>query len=163
MDIKKYNTNSFILLLPIFIWNILLIDHLPIAFAEPIFTHRIPSVLLYSENITRIIVFILPLFMQFSSRSRGQKIGFSLYIGGVVIYFSSWIALIIAPNTWWSNSHVGFMAPAYSTLIWFIGIGMVDKKRFPKSKIINQSYIIVSTVFVILHTIHCYLVIQQLQ
>jgi len=162
MKIKKYLLNCFLLLIPLFLWNIILFDFLPKSYSPDVFWKDIPNLVGYSENILRIIVFVIPLVMVLSLKSRLQKIGLSIYFIGLILYFSSWIILIISPESNWSQSLIGFMAPAFTTIIWFIGIGLVGNKAFFKFPKLTLIYISLSLLFVIFHSAHTYIVFQNL-
>lgn len=161
MKIKKYLLNCFLLLIPILLWNILLMDVLPQGYQAEIFWKNIPEIVTYSESILRIIVFALPAFMVLSLQSNTQKIGLVLYVLGLLVYFASWLIIIIEPTIDWSQSLVGFMAPAYTTLIWFIGIGLIGQKSFLKVPHLTWIYMTSSILFVIVHTTHTYIVYQN--
>ena len=155
---KNYLTNCFLLIIPILVWNILLVDHLPESYAPAIFSKDIPQFVEYSENILRVFALGMPLVMLFSIKTRTQRIGLIVYILGTLLYFMSWIVLIVAPESAWSASHEGFMAPAFTPLIWLIGIGLMVEGsyfNFPKAKII---YLIVSVLFVVMHATHAAIV-----
>ena len=162
MKIKKYLLNCFLLLIPIFLWNILLVKYLPKGFSPDFFWKDIPSLVKYSENISRIIVFALPVLMILSFETRKQRIGITIYLIGLIIYFMSWGVMIIYPESLWSTSQIGFMAPAFTTIIWFVGIGMVGRKSFIRIPHLTTVYIFLSTVFVFIHSLHCYMVFQRL-
>ena len=119
----KYLKNCFLLLIPIIAWNLIFMDDLPKKLNMEFPIDDIPAIVGYGENILRVIVFALPLFMIFSLKTKVQKTGFIVYLIGIIIYFASWIALIYFPTSVWSLSWLGFVAPAYSTLIFFVGIG----------------------------------------
>ncbi|MFT6502375.1 MAG: hypothetical protein ACJASQ_002501 [Crocinitomicaceae bacterium] len=87
MKIKKYVLNCFWLLIPIFLWNILLVGYLPESYGPDVFEKDIPMLVGYGENVLRIVVFGLPIIMIFSLKSRIQKIGFTIYLLGLVLYF----------------------------------------------------------------------------
>lgn len=161
MKVKKYLLNCFLLLIPILLWNILLMDVLPQGYQAEIFWKNIPGIVTYSESILRIIVFALPAFMVLSLQSNTQKIGLVLYVLGLLVYFASWLIMIIEPTIDWSQSLVGFMAPAYTTLIWFIGIGLIGQKSFLKVPHLTWIYMTSSILFVIVHTTHTYIVYQN--
>lgn len=143
-------------------WNILLVKYLPRGYSPEIFWKDIPPLIKYSENISRIIVFVLPALMMLSFETRNQKIGIRTYVIGLILYFVSWGVMIIYPESLWSTSQIGFMAPAFTTIIWFIGIGMVGRKSFIKIPHLTTIYISLSTVFVFIHSLHCYFVFQRL-
>jgi len=126
-----------------------------------VFWKDIPPLIGNTENILRIIVFMLPLVMTFSLKSRQQKIGFVLFLAGLILYFSSWLMQIYLPESNWSNSIFGFMAPAYTTLIWFVGIGLIGNTSVLKIPFISHIYIGSSLAFVIVHSIHTYIVYMR--
>lgn len=162
MQIKRYLQNCFLLLVPIFLWNILLFNYLPIGYSPDIFWNDIPIFVRYFENISRIIVFALPVLMVLSFNTQRQKIGLIVYCIGLFLYFISWIVMIVYPESLWSKSQIGFMAPAFTTIIWFVGIGMIGRKSFIKIPYLSTIYIIISIMFVIIHSLHCYIVFQRL-
>lgn len=159
---RKYLANCFLLLLPIFLWNLVLYDSLPKGFSAPIFWLDIPPIITYGENALRILLFGLPLVMILSVKTKQEKIGLSLYLVGTLLYFSSWIILIVSPESAWSTSLLGFMAPAYTPLLWLIGIGLIGNRSFiglPRPSLI---YLMATTLFVLFHSLHTYLVFQKL-
>lgn len=160
--IWKYFFNCFLLLIPVFIWNLVFINYLPKGYTPSFFWKDIPVVIGTTENILRIIVFLIPLIMVFSIKTKQQKIGFIIYLIGIAVYFLSWIVQIYFQQNSWSISQIGFMAPAYTTLIWFVGIGLIGKDSFLKIPYMSAIYVCLSTVFVIFHSIHCYIVFQRL-
>ncbi|BDS11537.1 hypothetical protein [Aureispira anguillae] len=162
MKIRKYFCNCFLLLIPLFLWNIILVGYLPKAYSPDIFWKDIPNWIGYSENILRLLVFVVPALMIFSLKTRLQKIGFGIYWVGMVIYFLSWISVILYPQSDWTTSLIGFMAPAYTTIIFFVGIGFIGNKSFLKCSNMSLIYIVLSTLFVIFHSAHAYIVFQSL-
>jgi len=162
MKIRKYFLNCFLLLIPIIIWNITLIDYLPIGYNSDIFDKDIPKFVSYIENFIRFLLFALPIFMILSLKSRLQKIGFLTYLIGLILYFSSWHIMIIMPESNWSQGIIGFMAPAYTTIIFFVGIALIGNKAFFKFPHLSLIYICMSILFVISHSVHAYLVFMRL-
>ncbi|NOQ73074.1 MAG: hypothetical protein GQ574_13790 [Crocinitomix sp.] len=162
MKLKKYIANCFLLLLPIFLWNIILIDKLPKGYSPAIFEKDIPAFVTYGEIIMRVLVFALPLIMVLSFKTQLQKIGLFIYSVGVLLYFSSWLVMIISPESDWSQSLIGFMAPAYTTIVWFIGIALIGKTSFLKLPKISLIYIGLALLFVVIHSAHAYIVFQNL-
>ncbi len=162
MRVNKYLSTCFLLLIPIFIWNLVFIDYLPIGYSKNIFWEDIPLLIKYSENISRVIVLALPTIMVLSLKTKLQKIGFFIYCIGLVLYFLSWIVMIVCPNCNWSESLIGFMAPAYTTIIWFVGIGLIGNQSFLKIKYLPALYISLSVFFVIIHSLHAYIVFHKL-
>lgn len=154
---SKYLMNCFLLLLPMFIWNIIFYKHLPKGYTSHTIWDNIPFWLNTTENILRIIVFALPLLMTLSLQSKTQKIGLGIYLAALLIYFSSWILQIYFGDSLWSKSLIGFMAPAYTTIFIFIGVAIIGKQSIINFPRISLTYIITSILFVSIHTYHSYL------
>lgn len=159
---KSYLWNGFVLLVPVLLWNILFARYLPPAFGGDIFWKDIPPFVSMVENITRIVIFVLPAMMFLSFKTRAEKTGLALYLFGSLVYYASWAAQIFAPDSPWSTSAVGFMAPAFTTAIFFVGIGLVGRKAFFPVRHMSAIYIALSLVFVVFHSLHTYIVFTRL-
>jgi hypothetical protein len=154
--IKKYLLNCFLLTLPILIWNLLLTNKLPSAYQPEIFWQNIPTFLTYGENSSRIIVFMLTILMPINISNLTQKKGFILYLVGTIVYFISWLILIYYPDSAWSKSVLGFMAPAYTPLLWLVGIGLIGNSFYFNLPYKRWIFILTSIVFLIFHNIHAF-------
>lgn len=123
MNWKLLKFNCFWLLVPILVWNILFVDKLThVTFAAD---ENVPAWLLIMETIFRVGVFLIPLFLQMQSKTQHSQTGWILYTIGILIYFLSWLPLMIAPESAWSNHVLGVTAPAYTPLLWLLGIGLI--------------------------------------
>ena len=159
---KPYLLNCFLLLIPVLAWNILFFNALPAAYSPEIFWDNIPKVVGYSENVLRIIVFVLPALMQLSLKTQKQQLGLLIYCIGLIVYFLSWSAMIWWPESNWSQSLLGFTAPAYTTIIWLAGIAWIGHKSFVKGlQHPTIIYMLFSVLFVTFHTIHAFMVFQR--
>lgn len=105
---------------------------------------------------------VLPAFMILSLKTKTQRLGGWLYLLGVVVYGLSWLLLILTPDSSWSQSMMGFMAPAYTTILWLVGIGLIGEQSFFKIKHVSTIYILLATVFVFFHIWHTYIVFHRL-
>lgn len=152
--IKKYLFNCFLLTLPILVWNIVLTNKLPKDFQPDIFWKEISAFLTYGENISRIAVFMLTLLIPLSVSTITQKRGLFLYVVGTILYFSSWIALIYFPDTSWSHSALGFMAPAYTPILWLIGIGLIGNSFYFNLPYKRRYFMLTSIIFLVFHIMH---------
>jgi len=161
-QVPHYALNCFILLIPMFLWNILFIGSLPSAFSLENFWKDIPPVLGTTESVLRILVFALPVLMPLSIKTRGQKIGLGLYLGGLAVYFLSWTMQIVYPESSWSLSMLGFTACAFTPILWLTGIGLIGKKMYFKIPFHPIIYIALSVAFVVVHTMHAYIVYVHL-
>lgn len=156
--ILPYFQTCFLLLLPILLWNVIFMKVLPPPFQKEMFWHNIPEYIKFPENVLRIVVFLCPIFMKLSVSEPHHKLGLILYIFGVCLYFLSWIMQMYYPQSSWSKSILGFTAPAYTTIIWFVGIGLVGSSLLVKFPYHYSIYISISMIFVIFHTAHVYVV-----
>ena len=119
--------NCFIPLIPILAWNIVFASKLPSAYKPQSFDKDIPTFTVVGENIFRTIIFILPLFFKIGIENSMQRVGGIIFLVGVVLYFASWLMLIYSPDSRWSKNAIGFSAPAFTPIIWLIGLSfMVD-------------------------------------
>jgi hypothetical protein len=157
----NYLLNCPLLLLPIMAWNLFFANKLPLPYSEEVFSKDIPSFITNGENILRLFVFILPVLMPLRIETQSQKLGLWLYITGTAIYFISWLAQIYFPQSAWSLSVWGFLAPAYTPLIWLIGIGLIGNVLYFPSPYRSWMYIAVSITFIGFHLSHALTVFMR--
>lgn len=161
---KKYFLNCFLLMLPVIIWNIALMPLLPAPFQPDIFRKDIPSFLLYAENGSRIVLFLLALLMPLDIVTARQKKGMYLYITGMLLYFASWIALIVFPDSGWSRSLTGFAAPAYTPLIWLTGVTWTGSSFYYFGLPYRRwHFMLASVLFLVFHNAHTMMVYFRLR
>lgn len=161
MNVKKYLSNCFLLLIPILVWNIVLTPYLPAKFSPKIFWNNIPTWITIGENTFRTVIMILPAILVLSVKENKGRIGLIIYLFGTLIYFFSWLTLIFYPDSDWSRSVWGFMAPAYTPIIWLIGIGLIGNKSFFPIKNTTVIYTILSTLFIFFHLMHALIVYER--
>ena len=135
--------NCFWLLIPVLAWNARFSSKL----AHPAFEFdtAVSKWVLLLENLLRASVMILPLLMPLRWDTEQAKIGIILYLIGLLVYFASWLPLMYSPDSAWSNSLAGFLAPAYTPLLWLFGIGLIGG-WWP--------YLVLSTLFIGVHVSH---------
>ena len=125
------------------------------------FDKDIPSLIANGENISRLLVFVLPILMPIRIETESQKLGLWLYVIGVAIYFVSWLVQMALPQSAWSLSAFGFLAPAYTPLIWLVGIGLIGKELYFDSPYRSWIYILLSVIFIGLHLSHAWTVYSR--
>jgi len=135
--------NCLWLLVPLLIWNIALAPKLTLE--KVISDARSPSWLLVAENLTRFVAFAFPILLPLRAQGDLSKTGWIFYLAGTLIYFASWIPLITAPYSGWSQSAVGLLAPRVTPFLPFLGIALIGH---------SMPYVFVSALFIILHTWH---------
>ena len=123
MKLELHWQNCFWLLVPILIWNIALAPKITVK--EVISDAYSPAWLLIAENIARILVFALPLLMPLQVKDDLSKTGLIFYLAGTLIYFASWIPLILAPGSDWSQGAIGLLAPRITPFLIFFGIALI--------------------------------------
>ena len=152
---QQYLYNGVFLLLITMLWNIIFYEYLPETYSLENFRMDVPASVLTGENVFRILTFGFTIFLMLGLSDRTQKAGLILYVGGVILYFASWAAQMFLPDTTWSRSLLGFTAPAYTSIIWLLGIGFLGKelviRKIPYNRIV---FITLSFVFVVFHTAH---------
>ncbi len=143
MILKLHWLNCFWLLVPILIWNIALAPKITVE--EVVSDAHSPAWLLMAENITRILVFALPLLMPLQVKDDLSKTGLIIYLAGTLIYFASWIPLILAPGSDWSQGAIGLLAPRITPFLIFFGIALIGH---------SLTYALISVLFSVLHIWH---------
>lgn len=151
--LKKTLTNGYIPLIPILIWNYIFISKLPLVYQSQSFNHEIPILITVGENLFRSIIFILPLFFKLSINKSRQKKGLVVYIIGVFLYFISWLIFMYMPDSTWSSNIFIFSAPAYTPIIWLVGLSMMVE-RYYFFRYSKWHYIIPAILFSIFHIYH---------
>jgi hypothetical protein len=156
--LKIIFTNGYILILPILVWNLIFTSKLPLAYAPRSFNSNIPSFLLIGENIFRTIIFIFPFLFKINinltlTLTQGKQ-GLIVYLFGSLLYYASWLLLIYSPNSLWSKSLFGFAAPAYTPIIWFVGIALMVDSYYFKITYNKWHFILLCIIFSIFHVTH---------
>jgi len=154
--LRKIMTNGYILIIPIIIWNICFLSYLPSSYAPSNFNSDIPLWIIVGENLFRTVLFGFPLFFQVNIKISFENKGLIIYLLGVMIYFSSWLAIIISPTSVWSSSVLGFSAPAYTPIIWILGLSMMVDSYYFKFKF-NYSkwhFLLPSMSLIVFHISH---------
>lgn len=154
----RYLLSCFLLVIPILVWNIVFTQKLAGIYHLDDLQDNIPAFITYGENISRIFIFVLMFFMPLTIATPVQKKGLLLFIAGTVIYFLSWVLLMYLPGSVWSNSMAGFMAPAYTPLLWLLGIGLIGDTLIINLPYRRWMFILSSVIFLIFHNTHIYLV-----
>ena len=150
--------NGALLIIPPMIITFGLWGALPAAYSPDIFWKGIPNWLGLFENIFRILAFSLPGILYFGKKEKGQPLGWYLYIGGLAVYLASYLMQIVFPDTAWSQSIIGFTAPAWSTLLWLAGIGLVCMWSWLPIPWHRAIYLSSAAIFLIFHIGHAGLV-----
>lgn len=143
MKIELHWLNSLWLMVPLLAWNIFLAPK--ITLLKVITDANSSTWLLAAENITRIIVFAFPLLLPLRFQDTISKTGLAVYLIGTLLYFITWIPLIWMPDSIWSQSAAGLLAPRLTPLLPFFGIALIGH---------SVPYAVLSMLFIILHTWH---------
>lgn len=153
-QLTEYLLTCGFLLLPAIAWNIALARRLPPAYQEPEFSRSVSQSVRVLEHITRLVVFLLPFAMPLEIRDTSQKLGLAIFIVGTLFYFASWLALIGNVKSAWSTSRIGFLAPAYTPLIWLVGIALVGQRLLGADAYRWWYYLLPSVAFLTIHIHH---------
>ncbi|CAG5000057.1 hypothetical protein DYBT9275_02375 [Dyadobacter sp. CECT 9275] len=140
-----------------------LADELPPIFQPAVFGHDIPVAITYGEHISRIILFGLMFLMPLRMATVRQKAGLAIYFLGMLLYFSSWLMLICLPDSPWSKSAPGFIAPAFTPLLWLTGIGLAGDRPFFRFPYLQYIYILIMVLFLVCHNLHTWLIYSRIE
>lgn len=156
--IKKYLFSGAVFLLITMLWNIAFTAWLPARYAPGVFDADVPTAVLLGENLFRFLTFGFAFFLLLGLKTRAQKLGLGLYIGGVALYFAAWGMQMGLPDSGWSQSWLGYTAPAFTPLIWLVGIGLLGEEmvveKLPYSRL---AFLSLAVTFVGFHTTHALL------
>jgi hypothetical protein len=94
-----------------------------------------------------VIVFIMPLFLPLEWKKSVQKIGWGLYLTGLLSYFTAWVVLMQWPLSDIWSPVVWILAPYVAPLVFFTGIGLIGRSLL---------YVLLSVIFTFFHTLHGY-------
>ncbi len=143
MKVELRWLNCFWLMLPLLAWNIILAPE--ITAKKIISDANSPVWLLAAENLTRVLVFAWPLLFPLQMRDKYSKVGLAIYLLGTLLYFASWMPLVWLPESAWSQSAIGLLAPRLTPFLPFLGIALIGR---------SIPYAAVSALFIFLHTWH---------
>ena len=157
----RYVVSCGVLTVPIVVWNLALTRFLPPALASDEFSRDIPLLVMYGENTLRIAVMVLPFLMPLEVATAGQRRGMLLFVVGTIVYFLSWLPLMIMPESHWSTSWLGFVAPAYTPLVWLVGLGLIGRRFYLPSAFRWWMYVGLACGFVAFHVTHTSIVYER--
>jgi hypothetical protein len=150
----KYLFNGFWLIVPVLIWNAVFYSRLPAQLQPEIFDKNIPSFITYGENLLRIVVFGIPLLFTIEISTKSQQLGLGIFLTGAFVYFLSWVPLMVASESAWSTSLLGFMAPAYTPILWMVGIALLGNGFYFPVEYKQVYYLVPAAVFTVFHCTH---------
>ena len=157
-DLLRYVLSCGLLTVPILVWNVVFTRFLPPPLASKEFWRDIPPLVAYGENSLRLAVFLLPFLMPLEVATVAQRRGLLLFVVGTVLYFLAWVALMIFPQSRWSRSRLGFLAPAYTPLIWLAGLGLIGRRLYWPWPYRWWVYVGLACGFIALHVAHASIV-----
>lgn len=158
---RRYALSCGLLLIPASVWNIALAGYLPPSFAPAVFWRGIPAPLALAENGLRLAVFALPFLMPLDRQAPARLRASLVFAAGTLLYFASWLALILFPSSSWSASALGFTAPAYTPAAWLLGIALFGRRLFWGTFYRWWMYAVVSAAFLAAHLSHAALVFAR--
>ena len=156
--LARYVLSCGVLTVPILVWNVVCTRFLPPALSSSEFSRDIPTLVTYGENTLRIVVMVLPFLMPLEVATGGQRRGLLLFAVGTLVYVLAWVPLMIAPQSQWSTSWLGFVAPAYTPLLWLIGLGLIGRRLYVPSPYRRWMYVALACGFVAVHVMHATIV-----
>jgi hypothetical protein len=152
--LARYVLSCGVLTVPILVWNVACTRFLPPTLSSNEFSRDIPPLVTYGENTLRIVVMVLPFLTPLDVATVGQRRGLLLFVVGMLLYVLAWVPLMIAPQSRWSTSWLGFAAPAYTPLLWLTGLGLIGRRLYVPSPYKRWMYVALACGFVAFHVTH---------
>ena len=81
-----------------------------------------------------------------------------VFMLGTLVYFASWLALMVWPDSAWSTSAVGSLAPAYTPMFFLPSLAVLGKRLFWGSFYRRWMYLLVCIGFLSAHITHAAIV-----
>ena len=153
-----YVVSCGLLTLPILAWNVACTQYLPPPLASADFNRGIPPVVHYTEITLRMTVMVLPFLMPLDLKTAARRRGLWLFLAGTLVYVLAWIPLMVAPQSAWSTSRAGFLAPAYTPLLWLVGLGLTGGRLYRPLPFKPWIYLLLACAFVAVHVTHAQMV-----
>ena len=112
------------LVLPLLAFNLVFASRLPARYSA---AAAVPTWLAWLEHGLRVVVFVGPVFIPLAIGEAHQRWGLKIFAVGVLVYVASWLPILLAPESGWSRSVLGGLAPAYTPLGFFLGIAVIGR------------------------------------
>ena len=127
---RRYALSCGLLLVPAIAWNLAFTGKLmpPSAMAE--FWRDIPAPLVFAENSLRALVFGLPFIMPLQIATKAERRAVLVFVLGTLVYFASWLTLMYWPQSSWSSSILGSLAPVYTPILFLPSLAVLGKRLF---------------------------------
>ena len=154
----RYVLSCGLLTVPILVWNVVFTRFLPPALGSQEFWRDIPPLVACGENSLRFVVVLLPFLMPLELATPVQRRRLLLFVVGTALYFLAWAALMIFPQSRWSTSRLGFLAPAYTPLVWLAGLGLIGRRLYGPWPYRWWVYVALAGGFITLHVTHASIV-----
>jgi hypothetical protein len=154
----RYALSCGLLLIPTIAWNMAFTSQLmsPAAMAD--FSRDIPGPLVFIENALRALVFGLPFAMPLQIATQAERRALWVFVLGTLVYFASWLVLMLWPHSAWSLSMLGSLAPAYTPILWLPSLAILGKRLFWGNFYRWWMYLLVCAAFLAAHITHAAIV-----
>lgn len=151
---SRYVLSCGLLLIPAIAWNLAFTSRLmpPSAMSE--FWRDIPAPLVFIENLLRALVFGLPFAMPLQIATKPERRALLVFVLGTLVYFASWLALMVWPHSAWSSSTLGSLAPAYTPILWLPSLAVLGQRLFWGHFYRWWMYLLVCVGFLAAHITH---------
>ena len=151
---SRYALSCGLLLIPAIAWNLAFTNKLMPASAMSEFWRDIPAPLVFIENLLRALVFGLPFAMPLQIATKPERRVLLVFVLGTLVYFASWLPLMYFPQSAWSLSILGSLAPVYTPILWLPSLAMLGKRLFWGHFYHWWMYLLVCLIFLAAHVTH---------
>ncbi len=122
------------------------------AMAE--FWRDIPAPIAFAENALRAVVFGLPFAMPLHLVKMRERCALAVFVVGTLAYFASWLPLMYWPQSAWSGSLLGSLAPAWTPIVWLAALAVLGRRLFWCSRYRWWMYLLACIGFLAAHVGH---------
>ncbi len=124
------------------------------AYAMAEFWRDIPAPLALAENVLRAAVFSLPFAMPLHLATKRERRALAVFVLGTIVYFASWLPLMYWPQSAWSASLLGSLAPAWTPIVWLAALANLGQRLFWGTRYRWWMYLLVCIGFLMAHVGH---------
>ena len=157
----RYLLNGFLLVAPLLVFNVAFAGRLPAAYQAARWDD-IPARVAGPEKVLRLGALLLPLLLPISLAGPVQRIGAVLYVTGAAAYVAAWTMQFLRPDSAWSTAAAGFLAPAYTPVLWLTGIGLMGMQPLiAHIRYLPWVFLGTSAAFLTFHNLHAWLVYRR--
>jgi hypothetical protein len=125
--IQYLYSNCFLFFIPVILFDIAFTKYLPEQYLK-----NISHIIVPIETTVRMVLIALATIMKINIQDKKGKIGFGIYITGLITYFISYFILINYADTVIGKNIILQLSGYWTATLWLMGIGLTGNRLFVK-------------------------------